>query len=112
MKIFRQALALDERRVKYKPDFWYLVPEAGEQRAFPGLDAGLTNVLEVWFAGNHSGNGQLEGISPRTSRKLTNSVIRRYRGWVLPGRIAKKHSQPIPGLDAQPNPSYTSPNIL
>ena len=37
--IFRQALALDERRVKF-------IPEYVEHQS---------NVKEVWFVGNHSG---------------------------------------------------------
>lgn len=56
VKILRQALALDERRAKYKPDLWCFVPEAAGQQAFPARNENVTNVLEVWFPGNHSGN--------------------------------------------------------
>lgn len=42
--------------MKFKPEFWDFVPEASEKRAFPNRNENTTNVLEVWFAGNHSGN--------------------------------------------------------
>ena len=40
VETFRHALALDEHRIQFRPNYW---------RAH-------TDVQEVWFAGHHSGN--------------------------------------------------------
>ncbi|KIO25635.1 hypothetical protein M407DRAFT_25012 [Tulasnella calospora MUT 4182] len=61
VKIFRQALALDEWRREYRPDFWFTVPEKtrerGTENGFVSIAENETNVLEVWFPGNHSDIG-------------------------------------------------------
>ncbi|KAJ2920040.1 hypothetical protein MD484_g253, partial [Candolleomyces efflorescens] len=60
---FRHALALDERRVKFLPEYAWggtTLPPAGQHS---GLNSGETSVylprhtLEVWFAGTHSDVG-------------------------------------------------------
>lgn len=50
--IFRHALALDERRVKFLPEFSNGGIGCGPQPAL-GRDK-LEQVKEVWFAGSHS----------------------------------------------------------
>ncbi|KIO25633.1 hypothetical protein M407DRAFT_25010 [Tulasnella calospora MUT 4182] len=75
VKIFRQALALDEWRRKYRPDFWFTVPEKtrkpGTADGFVRKDQNETNVLEVWFAGNHSDIGG--GYDPDESEGNTSN---------------------------------------
>lgn len=47
---FRHALALDERRVKFLPEYAYGgngIPEEARSGKFP-------RIKEVWFAGTHS----------------------------------------------------------
>ncbi|GAA5852272.1 hypothetical protein JCM8547_006720 [Rhodosporidiobolus lusitaniae] len=53
IKMFRQALALDERRVDY-------LPELAHRRTTN--DPHATNVKEVWFAGCHADVGGAESI--------------------------------------------------
>jgi uncharacterized protein (DUF2235 family) len=50
--IFRHALALDERRVKFLPEYVNggLGPSTGNSRD----ESMHSNVKEVWFAGTHS----------------------------------------------------------
>lgn len=52
--VFRHALALDELRVKF-------LPEYANGGAGPGKDA--TNIKEVWFAGSHSDMYAFQGYS-------------------------------------------------
>jgi hypothetical protein len=51
----RQALAIDEHRMKFEPSVWELDPEAGE----PERPAGAADpwVKQVWFEGVHSDVG-------------------------------------------------------
>ncbi|KAG9041001.1 hypothetical protein FS837_012854 [Tulasnella sp. UAMH 9824] len=61
VKILRQALALDERRVKYKPDLWSVVPEASGEQAFPARGEAVTNVLESLYSSTKT---QLKDAEP------------------------------------------------
>ncbi len=49
---FRHGLALDERRVKFLPEYFFkgLAPQFGTQ----SKSTEFTDVEEVWFAGSHS----------------------------------------------------------
>lgn len=47
---FRHALALDERRVKFMPEYAY----KGFQEASPDSRHTIPHTKEVWFAGTHS----------------------------------------------------------
>jgi hypothetical protein len=46
--VFRHALALDELRVKFLPEF------ANGGASPPERTAGVSDVKEVWFSGTHS----------------------------------------------------------
>lgn len=51
---FRHALALDELRVKFLPEYAHGGAGPSQVKAdFPGFD-GCNTVGEVWFAGSHS----------------------------------------------------------
>ncbi len=50
---FRQGLALDERRVKFLPEFLTDGRVASSHSENPELNI-TTNVKEVWFVGSHS----------------------------------------------------------
>ncbi|KAJ7213687.1 hypothetical protein C8J57DRAFT_1096739, partial [Mycena rebaudengoi] len=57
VRTFRHAVALDERRAKFKQNMWSQPkkPEAAAN-AQPNVDNGpVTDVQEVWFAGFHCG---------------------------------------------------------
>ncbi|KZP16495.1 hypothetical protein FIBSPDRAFT_748573 [Athelia psychrophila] len=60
---FRHALALDERRVKFLPEY---VHEGSshkpEEQPFHGQARCTANIKEVWFAGTHSDDLQLANI--------------------------------------------------
>lgn len=47
---FRHALALDESRVKFLPEY----ANGGDSGASAVNDTSPSNVKEVWFAGSHS----------------------------------------------------------
>ncbi|KAG8905233.1 hypothetical protein FRB99_000400 [Tulasnella sp. 403] len=82
IKTFRHALALDEHRVRFQPNFWHKEapdasakrdPEQASTRTQPadrGLEAFVyhpeTDVEEVWFAGCHSdvGGGSVINTTP------------------------------------------------
>ena len=53
VKVFRQALALDERRVKFKPSF--CTKPKNQQANSNAVTEKGTDVKEVFFAGAHSG---------------------------------------------------------
>jgi uncharacterized protein (DUF2235 family) len=53
VEIFRQALALDERRVKFQPEF-YEFGKGEDRTARPGPIGMNDKFAEVWFAGCHS----------------------------------------------------------
>ncbi|KAG1873429.1 hypothetical protein C8R48DRAFT_454798 [Suillus tomentosus] len=56
IRYFHQALALDELRVKFLPE--YVCGGMGERsKSKPGLPPSHEHVKEVWFAGNHSDIG-------------------------------------------------------
>ncbi|KAJ7146823.1 hypothetical protein C8R44DRAFT_598936 [Mycena epipterygia] len=59
--IFRHALALDERHVKFLPEYidggGSISPGDNAEAASKVSSAGPTNVKEVWFAGTHSDIG-------------------------------------------------------
>jgi uncharacterized protein (DUF2235 family) len=46
--VFRHALALDELRVKFLPEF------ANGGASLPKRTSGVSDVKEVWFSGTHS----------------------------------------------------------
>lgn len=48
---FRQALALDERRVKFQPEFRHCSPDS------QGTANGIPRNKEVWFLGVHTAVG-------------------------------------------------------
>lgn len=50
--LFRHALALDERRVKFIPEYYY-----------PNDEAQLPDIKEVWFVGCH---GDMYVCIPKT----------------------------------------------
>lgn len=53
MQVFRQALALDERRVKFQPEYYEF--DRGEDRNVrPKTEDGSDKFAEVWFVGCHS----------------------------------------------------------
>ena len=47
---FRHALALDERRVKFLPEY----ANGGHGPSEKGIVTSGSNIKEVWFAGSHS----------------------------------------------------------
>lgn len=55
---FRHALAQDERRVKFLPEFAFggsSLPDAAEQRSeLQDKQLSLPHTKEVWFSGSHS----------------------------------------------------------
>lgn len=53
IRYFRQALALDELRVKFLPEY-VCGGMAERSKLKPGLPPSHEHVKEVWFAGNHS----------------------------------------------------------
>jgi uncharacterized protein (DUF2235 family) len=66
VKTVRHAVALDERRVKFKPNWW------GKQTWYtpdkPELESGhksKTDDKQVWFAGAHCGTWSLIPIQER-----------------------------------------------
>jgi hypothetical protein len=50
--VFRHALALDERRVKFLPE--YVNGGLGPKTNSSQETSGQSSVKEVWFAGSHS----------------------------------------------------------
>jgi uncharacterized protein (DUF2235 family) len=78
IRVFRQALSLDEHRAKFRPNQYHRdvpdkssklpVPKDGTQTG-PGADEIYqTDVSEVWFAGCHSdvGGGNASNTAPHT----------------------------------------------
>ncbi|KZV67674.1 WD40 repeat-like protein [Peniophora sp. CONT] len=65
---FRHALALDERRVKFLPE--YACDDAGPSPSDPDSQETFSNTKEVWFAGTHSdvGGGNTENESLDSAR--------------------------------------------
>ncbi|RXW15519.1 hypothetical protein EST38_g10337 [Candolleomyces aberdarensis] len=63
---FRHALALDERRVKFLPEYAW----GGKTLIPPSSNNDPPQVLEVWFAGTHSdiGGGNVQNIGMDRSR--------------------------------------------
>ena len=52
--LFRHALALDERRVKFLPEYaWGGVAQDPETRTYDDQDS-VPCLKEVWFSGTHS----------------------------------------------------------
>lgn len=52
---FRHALALDERRVKFLPEYIHEGSSHTENEPpFPGDGKCTADIKEVWFAGSHS----------------------------------------------------------
>ena len=58
---FRHALALDERRVKFLPEYAYGLTTGKGKNASPGHSQARMkspgthpHIMEVWFAGTHS----------------------------------------------------------
>jgi len=91
---FRQALSLDERRVKFKPNPWHIrapsVEEAqrtGEgylaSRDFSAYQNQKTDVKEVWFSGCHTDVGG-GSVLNTTEYSLANVTMR----WMLNEIIA------------------------
>ena len=62
IRTFRHALSLDERRVKFKADYFH-----GDGDDCTEADE-KTNVKEVWFAGCHCGAYFFESFVTRTRR--------------------------------------------
>ncbi|VDB86404.1 unnamed protein product [Peniophora sp. CBMAI 1063] len=65
---FRHALALDERRVKFLPE--YACGDAGSPQPAPDAQEKFSNTKEVWFAGTHSdvGGGNIENENLDSAR--------------------------------------------
>lgn len=51
---FRHALALDERRVKFLPEYMFKGSSMQDDRTELDLQYRLRHTKEVWFAGTHS----------------------------------------------------------
>ncbi|KAF9060378.1 WD40-repeat-containing domain protein [Rhodocollybia butyracea] len=67
---FRHALALDERRVKFLPEYSYggaAKPESESKKSSSSESAKMRNTKEVWFPGTHSdiggGNAVNKGLN-------------------------------------------------
>jgi hypothetical protein len=71
---FRQALALDERRVKFQPEFRHSSPRTSGD---PAEINGIMRSKEVWFLGVHSAVGG--GSDPENGPSLSNVPFR----WML-----------------------------
>ncbi|KZP19875.1 hypothetical protein FIBSPDRAFT_703711, partial [Athelia psychrophila] len=58
---FRHALALDERRVKFLPEYVHEgLSHKPDEPLFPGQKECTADIKEVWFAGTHSDNTDLQ----------------------------------------------------
>ena len=64
IRTFRHALSLDERRVKFKPDYFH-----GDGDDCTEAD-GNTDVKEVWFAGCHCGACFFESLEPSSCGRV------------------------------------------
>jgi hypothetical protein len=92
VRTFRHAVALDERRAKFKQNMWSTPKKPFAATVQPtGADirpSVVTNVQEVWFAGCHCGTS-----TPHLSHTLQNLNIvlfLRRRWWIRAKRHAPK----------------------
>ncbi|TFK54187.1 hypothetical protein OE88DRAFT_1675662 [Heliocybe sulcata] len=74
IRVFRHALALDERRGKFIPTFYRQSSESSD----PATQAAITDAKEVWFAGAHCDVG---GGSVRNSER--HSLARIPLRWMI-----------------------------
>ncbi|GJE99312.1 DUF2235 domain-containing protein [Phanerochaete sordida] len=84
IRVFRHALALDERRVSFRPDKCRVCSQVEESKsaAKPAGGTPNTNALEVWFAGCHGDVGG--GALPDTERhSLANISLQWMVGEVI-----------------------------
>ncbi|KAJ7878580.1 hypothetical protein B0H14DRAFT_2711527 [Mycena olivaceomarginata] len=82
VRTFRHAVALDERRAKFKQNMWSQPKPAVAANAQPNGDNGpsvVTDVQEVWFAGCHcdvGGGSVLNGRRPNLAHIPLRWMIR------------------------------------
>lgn len=57
IKVFRHALALDERRVMFKPNLFNMPGQDSQESSASAAQRSTTDVLEVWFPGCHGDVG-------------------------------------------------------
>ncbi|KAF5345958.1 hypothetical protein D9756_010910 [Leucocoprinus leucothites] len=103
VRVFRHALALDEHRVRFKPNFWGQPKEVKEG----GLS---TDVEEVWFAGCHTdvGGGSVKNyVRPNLSHIPLRWMIRECFKKET-GIIFKSSAIHIIGI----HPSHLHPTVL
>ncbi|KAJ7242632.1 hypothetical protein C8J57DRAFT_1084197, partial [Mycena rebaudengoi] len=104
VRTFRHAVALDERRAKFKQNMWSQPkkPEAAAN-AQPNVDNGpVTDVQEVWFAGCHcdvGGGSVLNGTRPNLAhiplRWMIRECFKARTGIIFPAtEIAKLGIEP------------------
>jgi hypothetical protein len=106
IKVFRQALALDEHRAKFRPNLYHRgvldkssklpVPKDGTQAGRGKDEKYETNVSEVWFAGCHSDVGGGNATNA-TIHALADVPLR----WMIE-QIAQTNTQILFDYDAFP----------
>ncbi|QUJ77289.1 DUF2235 domain-containing protein [Sulfitobacter albidus] len=101
----RHAVALDERRVFYKPSLW---DNLEASREGPGLNHGDRSpgrpYQQVWFTGTHA----IVGGSAPKARKLTGQSLR----WIAEGAVqAGLEIDMADLLDADPDPLAESATL-
>lgn len=80
IRVFRQALALDEHRVKFRPNLYrHGVLDGSPNPQVPGPDP--TDALEMWFPGCHADIGGRSGDTP--SSEISNIPLRWMMAEVL-----------------------------
>ncbi|KAI9449825.1 hypothetical protein BJY52DRAFT_1126411 [Lactarius psammicola] len=74
VRVFRHALALDERRATFRANYWH----RGRRDNHDDMKRGQTDVREVWFAGSHADVGG--GSVPNSTE---NSLARISLRWMI-----------------------------
>ncbi|MGJ5620115.1 DUF2235 domain-containing protein [Sulfitobacter sp. MF3-043] len=106
VKSARHAVALDERRIFYRPSLWDNLEQGIDD---PGLNKGERTdarpYQQIWFVGTHS----VVGGSAET-RGLTSITLE----WMAAGarHAGLRLNDTPPLLDADPNPTADSPELL
>ncbi|KIY43685.1 hypothetical protein FISHEDRAFT_53643 [Fistulina hepatica ATCC 64428] len=121
VRIFRQALSLDEHRVKFKANLWNHATEDEKalDREFSPSTRDPTDVKEVWFAGCHCdvGGGSVDNDTPRSLARIplrwmirecfkTNSNVIFHSDRL--GEVGLDPSTLYPSVLARPPPLNTS----
>jgi hypothetical protein len=74
---FRHALALDERRVKFIPEYACGGQSAPAEKQAPFKHGMIPRQKEVWFAGTHS---DMLGLSLLASPRSANNMVAPFSG--------------------------------